>query len=366
MFQICKAHEIMTSYERVQKTLAFEKPDRVPLDYSANPVIHSQLIKTLGLRNTEDLLSYFGVDFRQVDVGYSGPDLFPLLPDCTVDPEYGYYSRWVQNKYGGYNDFCYFPLKGANSETISSWPLPDYCHYKYENIQGVVSAYREKAIYIGHPGYMDIINSLGRLMGMEECLVNLQLRDEATLAYIIRKTDFEISKLERIVQAINKAGGKVSFLMIGEDLGTQISPMISRELFRDVIHPVLAQYISFANANNLPVMVHTCGASSWVYEDFIAMGVRAIDALQPEAKDMSPNLLASRFGGRLVFHGCISTAAIASHNTNEVADICARTLDIMMPTNGYHFAPSHMIQDNTPIENIITMYQMAHDQGVYV
>jgi uroporphyrinogen decarboxylase len=37
----------------------------------------------------------------------------------------------------------------------------------------------------------------------------------------------------------------------------------------------------------------------------------------------------------------------------------------MMDGYGYHFAPTHQIQDNTPVENVVAMYQAAHDFGVY-
>lgn len=365
MDSIRKGKDKMSSYERVQMTLSFDMPDRVPIDYSANPVIHLKLLKALDLSDTDQLLNHLGVDFYPVDAEYKGPTIFPCVEGCTVNPEYGYCSRWVKNQYGGYHDFCSFPLQGADSDAISSWPLPNPDHYDYDSAISHLSSHKDKAIYIGHPGYMDIINSLGRLMGMDDCLINLQLRDEATLEYIMHKTDFEIRKLERTIHKMREAGLKASFLMLGEDLGTQISPMISHQLFDDVIRPILLQYLSFASALNLPVMIHTCGASSWIYEDFISMGVRAVDALQPEAKDMGPDILVSRFGGRLVFHGCISTAAIAELRPVEVSDLCCKTIDIMKPTQGYHFSPSHMIQDNTPIENILAMYQAAHDHGIY-
>lgn len=63
--------------------------------------------------------------------------------------------------------------------------------------------------------------------------------------------------------------------------------------------------MDLAKAYNLPVMIHTCGSSSWVYEDFIEMGINGVDTLQPEAANMSPRYLKDPFGGRLFFHGCI-------------------------------------------------------------
>ena len=42
-----------------------------------------------------------------------------------------------------------------------------------------------------------------------------------------------------------------------------------------------------------------------------------------------------------------------------------RSAVIVCPGGGYHFSPTHMIQDNTPVENIVTMYQCAHRYGRY-
>ena len=34
-------------------------------------------------------------------------------------------------------------------------------------------------------------------------------------------------------------------------------------------------------------------------------------------------------------------------------------------SGGYHFAPTHSIQDNSPVENVLAMYQAAHKYGQY-
>lgn len=163
-----------------------------------------------------------------------------------------------------------------------------------------------------------------------------------------------------------KANGLIDFVWIGEDLGTQIAPMISLELYRKVLRPRHQKFIDLAKAYCLPVMVHTCGSSSWAYEDFIEMGVDAVDTLQPKAANMSPSYLKSQFGGRLCFHGCISTAGKLAYGTpEEVQTDVRQTLEIMMPGGGYQLSPTHLIQDNSPAENVIAMYQAAHDFGRY-
>ena len=75
--------------------------------------------------------------------------------------------------------------------------------------------------------------------------------------------------------------------------------------------------------------------------------------------------LARKYGGRLAFHGCISTAKRAVMTPEAVAQNVAETLETMMPHYGYCLAPTHYLQDNTPVENVIAMYQTAHKLGRY-
>ena len=365
MFQIEKAPETMTAKQRVLNTFAFEKTDRIPIDYSANPGIHHALCAALGIKNDDHLQLFdaLGVDYRSAWPRYTGPLLYPEIEGCSVDPQYGFYTRFIENENGGYQDFCHFPLKGADEEKIWAFPVPSPDDYDYETAVAALKSFRDYGVYIGNPGIADIINSIGRVMGMEDTLVNLMLEDEATLDLVDRKVTLELTIMERLLE---KANGAVDFIFIGEDLGTQIAPMISLDMYRRVLRPFHQKFTALAKAYHLPIMMHSCGSSSWAYEDFIDMGINAVDTLQPEAANMSPRYLKEHFGGRLSFHGCISTAGPLAYGTaDDVVKTVKETLEIMMPGGGYHLSPTHMIQDNTPVENVIAMYQSAHQYGRY-
>jgi uroporphyrinogen decarboxylase len=49
----------------------------------------------------------------------------------------------------------------------------------------------------------------------------------------------------------------------------------------------------------------------------------------------------------------------------DVIDTCRDTLAIMMPGGGYCFAPTHQLQDNSPTENVVAMYETANSDGWY-
>lgn len=349
----------MRAKERVITTFAHEQADRVPLDYSANPGIDARLKQHFGLAadDNEGLLQALDIDFRAVGPGYTGPRLHAEAPDRHVDPLWGNRMRWIEHSSGGYWDYCEFPLKDASPEVIANWPIPSPDDFDYRNIAAECRHNEEYCVFTGNPGLADIINSSGMLCGMEQVLIGLATDDEALLTYIDRRVDCMVEVTNRTIEA--SAGG-INLLWMGEDLGSQHAPLISLPMYRKYLRPRHQRFIDIAHQWSIPVMIHTCGSSSWAYEDFIEMGVNAVDTLQPEATNMSPAYLKSHFGSRLAFHGCISTAGPLAYGTvDEVVADVRQTLDIMTPGCGYALAPTHMIQDNTPTENVIAMYETA-------
>ncbi len=356
----------MTPKARVFATFNHQIPDRVPIDYSANLDIDRRLKEHFGLKpdDWEGLLEVLGVDFRAIGAPYTGPKLHADIPDRGVQvDDWGIHTRWIEHPSGGYWDFCDFPLRNATEEEVANWPLPNPDDYDYSGIADLCQHHGQYACFVGHPGTGDIINCNGMLRGMEQTLIDLVTEDPAGLLLARRRTDIHLKMLERILDA---AKGGVDFMWLGEDLGSQIAPMISLDTFRAQIRPLHQQLIDLAKSYNLPVMIHTCGSSSWAYEDFIEMGINVVDTLQPEAVNMSPEYLKKAFGGRLAFHGCISTAGpVATGSVEETVAYCRNTLDIMMPGGGYCFTPTHALQDNSPTENVLAMYETGKTYGTY-
>ncbi|MFH1570588.1 MAG: uroporphyrinogen decarboxylase family protein, partial [Gemmatimonadota bacterium] len=272
-------------------------------------------------------------------------------------------TRWVEHDTGGYWDFCDFPLAEATVDEVARWPLPSPDDFDYGAIRRQAVGLRGYCLHAGGAGTGCVINRLAKLRGMEQILVDLATDDERGLLLMERKQSVELEIARRSLAA---AGDAVDLLWMGEDLGTQIGPMISLELYRRHLRPWHQRFVDLAKAHDLKVVFHCCGSSSWAFADFIEMGIDAVETLQPEARDMAPAHLKATYGGRLAFHGCISTAGPVAHGTVEetIAD-CRRTLEVMMPGGGYCFAPTHLLQDDTPTENAVAMYEAARRFGQY-
>lgn len=354
----------MNSKERVLTAFAHQEPDRVPINYMANPGIDRRLKQHFGLgeKDNEGLRQVLGVDFRSIGAPYIGPKLHADIPDRQVDM-WGIHRRWIEHDTGGYWDYCDFPLQDATLEEIEAWPMPDPGDFDYSHIAEQCSLWQDYCVVIGGAGLGDIINSAGMIRTMSQVLIDLITDDPAGLCYIDRKVNTQLETTRRTLEA---GQGGIDLLWLGEDLGTQIGPMISLELYRKHIRPLCQKLVDLGKAYAIPVAIHSCGSSSWVFEDFIEMGINVVDTLQPEAKDMAPAYLKAHFGDRLAFHGCISTAGVvASGTVQDTIDTVRETLAVMMPGGGYAFSPTHMLQDNSPTENVVAMYEAAQQFGRY-
>ena len=354
----------MTSRQRVLNTFAHEKTDRVPINYMANGGINKRLKGHFGVTpgGKLDLVDHLHVDFRGMGAPYTGPRLHFGDPERGVnaDPLWGQRTRRVDHQFGSYEDNVEFPLLDADEEAVAAYPMPDPDHFDYDRALEWCRQERlgrNRAIFAGGAGLGDVINVNGRMRGMEQALVDLYTDDPAGRLLTDRRLAIELEVTERLLE---RCRGYIDFLWMGEDLGTQRGPMISLELYRREIKPRHKPFVDLAKSHGLPVMIHCCGASSFAFEDFIGMGINAVDTLQPEAAGMSPEIIKRDFGGRLAFHGGVSTAGPLAFGSVEetIADV-RHTLDVYTPGGGYMFSPAHMIQDNSPTENVVAMYKEA-------
>ena len=148
----------MNSRDRVLAALNHEEPDRVPVNYSANPGIDARLKAHYGLAAEDDegLRQALGVDFRTVSAPYVGPKLHADVPDRSVDM-WGIHRRWIEHESGGYWDYCDFPLRDATLEEIEAWPMPSPDDFDYARVPALCDRYAGYCVVLGSAGLGDII-----------------------------------------------------------------------------------------------------------------------------------------------------------------------------------------------------------------
>lgn len=344
----------MTSKERVRCSLDWKEPDRVPLQIHLTPEMNAKLEKHFGGKKVVESLE---IDFRGLFPPYRGK-VKKAHDGISYDMWGAGYRRVEHGSGGAYDEAVILPL--ADLKTMDdvrryAWPSPD--DFDYSAVPKECERLKDYAVCLGGAGCPDIVNGVSRGRGMQQVLMDIALRDEVGLAIIDRRVDIMYEVLRRGMEA---AKGKVDVLALGEDCGNQNGRMVSPRDFDEVFRPRLKRFYDLAHEFGAKAMMHSCGDTHEIMPTFIEMGLDVLDAMQPEPKGMNPETIRRLCKGKLAFCGLISTQKTLPFGTVEECRAEARhRLDVIAKGGGYIFAPAHCIQPDTPLENVLAVFEEA-------
>ena len=344
----------MNSKKRVQISLSWNEPDRPPIQTYLTPEIAGKLRKHFGC---EDILSRLQVDFRYVEPVWSG-SVRTESDDIFYDV-FGTGYRNVRNSSGGlYAEAVHCPLaslKTVDEVEAYAWPRPE--DYDYSEIADQCGKFENFAICVGDAGFPDILNGVSRGRGMDQVIIDIATRDEAGLAIIDKRVEWAYGVLRKSLESAN---GMIDIVCIGEDCGNQNGRMFSEKDFDEVFRPRLQKFIDLAHEFGCKAMMHSCGDTHELMPTFIEMGLDVLDAMQPEPHGMDAETIRAMCAGKLAFCGLISTQDTLPFGTVEQCRAEARhRLDVIAKGGGYIFSPAHCIQPDTPLENVLAIYEEA-------
>jgi uroporphyrinogen decarboxylase len=261
------------------------------------------------------------------------------------------------------------PMGDAKTITeIESYPWPDMndptrvAHVKKE--VNKLASQNQYAI-IGTPWLLFPLERAFAMQGMDTFLLNLAMEPEFAEALLKKIAELCKTLMGHFLDA---AGDQLDIIKIGDDIGTQESLLMSPKMYRRILKPIHADYISFIKERTkAKVFFHTDGDVFDLIPDFIEIGVDILNPIQTSAGKMA-NLpeLKSRFGDKLTFCGAVDTHHILPHGTiQDVRNEVKRVIDIMAPGGGYMVASVHTIMDEVPPENILAMVDAVEEFGKY-
>lgn len=245
-------------------------------------------------------------------------------------------------------------------DDIRKYPWPDPDNYDYTVIPEQIEERKQFAVCLGDAGIPDIINGVGRDRGMERVLIDIITEDEVGVAIIDKRIDFYYEWLKRSLEA---GQGKIDTLCLGEDLGSQKVPTMGPQVFDSFFRPRLQKFYDLGHNYGTKIVMHSCGSTLLLQPRLIEMGLDILDAVQPEPEGMNPEEQKSGFGDRLTYCGMISTQQTLPHETEEKCGQEARhRLDVISKGGGYIFAPAHCIHPDTPLVNVLAIFEEATGQ----
>ena len=346
----------LTSRERVLTAFEHQEPDCVPAWCGASTEFWDNAKRELGL-DDEGLRRRFGDDFRRVFAAYAGPD-FPLSEGATYRTPFGVERHGI-----GYGQPLSHPLADAALAEVHAYAWPEPAWMDVSGIRAEAESYGGQYAILGgdwSPFWHDAID----LLGMENLYYKMADEPELVDAVMKHMVDYYSDVSERIFDA---AADAIDIFFIGNDLGGQTGPLLGVGLFGRFVLPHLARLIDLGHAYGLKVLLHCCGGFAPLIPPLIAAGLDGVHAVQPSCAGMDLRTLKATFGDRLLFNGCIDSHHVLIKGTPAfVRERTREVLDIMKPGGGFVAGASHdWILEETPLENVLAMFDTIRDYGVY-
>lgn len=253
--------------------------------------------------------------------------------------------------------YMHHPMEEFDSvEQILSYPFPVFD-------RSSVTAAKERADRIhaaGRPAMGPMQTTIWEkawyMRGMENLMCDMMMDDDMATVLLDKVTELAVMQAESYAQA----GADAIFL--GDDVGMQHSIMMSVSLYEQWLMPRLKQVIDAAKAinPNLIVFYHSCGRVTELIPSLIKAGIDVLDPVQPETMNFCE--LHEMYGDRLSFHGTLGTQSVMPFGTpEEVRETVFENLDIAGEKGGLFVCPTHLLEPEVPVENVIAYIQACAD-----
>jgi len=358
----------MNSKIRLGAALTRTFADRLPIDYLAGPGISDKLMAHLGIKTERELLDHLKSDFYYLSFrDFSQNESFlpfyrgPKLPASEKERLCPYGIRWrrgaFQSKFK-VDEAIEGPfIKDPTIKDILSHQWPDPSWFDLYPLLKECEEFDDKIIIGGF--WSAIFGDAYRMYGFEHFLVDILMNPEIIKTLVDRITDLYLELNEKLFNILKD---KMDIFFMGNDFGTQQGLIMEEDLWLQFFYQNYKRLIDHAHANGYKVMVHSCGAIQQILPHFISLGIDIIDPVQTTATGMDPETLRDKFSKDLVFHGGIDTQKVLpKSNPDEVYRYTVEMINILGSNGGYIVASSNNINDDTPVENILSMYKAASE-----
>lgn len=155
----------------------------------------------------------------------------------------------------------------------------------------------------------------------------------------------------------------IDAVYFGDDWGMQHGLQMGPVMWRKFIFPVLRRMYGVVCEADKYVMIHSCGDVDELFDDLIEIGVNCFNPFQPEVMDVTS--LIHRYGGRLAFHGGLSTQRTLPYGSSDDVRRETEYLLELGRDGGYIFAPAHDVEGDVPLENVLAFIEIVQKQPGY-
>ncbi len=343
--------------ERVRLALDHQATDRVPIAMvcsGINPAARRDLTAYLATHRNLTVEQYLDplLDIKHVQPEYRGPPRAPRTDIWGVRRELMSYGE------GAYDEIAFYPLAGAATPAdiaAHRWPSPDW--FDYDAIGRQIQELDRVLPHCLMAYNGNVFESAWYMRGFENLFMDLATQPELAHAIFEHVTSFFVEYFTRILRA---GKGRIDLVFTADDIGGQNGLLMSFAMWEQHLKPYHVRLNRAIHEFGARVIYHSDGAVMDAVPGLIDMGIDVLQALQFDCQGMDPVRMKNEYGDRLCFEGGVSVQHTLPFGTAaDVRREVEERIRVLGRNGGYILGPSHVIQDGTPPENVVAMFDTA-------
>ncbi len=193
---------------------------------------------------------------------------------------------------------------------------------------------------------------------IEEWYVSTAARPDYVKAVFARQAGIAVENLKRLHEVV---GNRISVIQTnGTDFGTQRGPFLSVGRYRDLFLPFQKRVNGWIHANtSWKTFMHCCGGVEPLIDSFIEAEFDILNPVQCSAAGMDAAALKRKYGRRIAFWGGgVDTQRTLPFGTpDQVREEVKARIETFAEGGGYVFCTVHNVVANTPLENLMAMFE---------
>lgn len=169
---------------------------------------------------------------------------------------------------------------------------------------------------------------------------------------------FADANLNIVKHAIARAGDRIGALLFSDDIAYTEGLMLGPEFFREHLFGHIKKLVDEMARIDAPTIYHSDGRLYPVFDDLAAMGICAIQPLEP--KSMDPMEIKQRWPGQFCLLGNIDLDLMARGEPDAVEREVRAKIDRLNATGGYMPGISNTVPHYVKHENYVRLIQTVY------
>lgn len=214
------------------------------------------------------------------------------------------------------------------------------------------------ARYVQSVVWFTLFERLWMLRGFENMLMDPYTNEADFCRLRDRVVEYNLAIIDQWIQR------DVDAVYFSDDWGCQRGLLINPEHWRRFYKPSYRRMFERVRSGGAHVWMHLCGNVTAILPDLIDIGLNVLNPVQPQAMDVRQ--LAWEFGGKVCFNGGVDVQGTLVRGTPD--DVKREVHELVRLfgkfNGGYIGGTSHSVMPETPLDNVIALYEAFSEYQV--